>query len=142
MRNFKHGHKVGGRSSKELQTWQNMMSRCYDPKNKGYKNYGERGIRVCERWHNIENFFTDVGKIPPGMTLDRYPDNNGNYGPGNWRLATRLQQGRNTRRTRFLRADNKTQCLKEWSIELDIPYATLHRWLKKESLEQIIEGRT
>jgi hypothetical protein len=86
-----------------------MVQRCTNPNNKYYKNYGGRGIRVCDRWLMGENgkggfecFFTYVlaliGEPPPGMTLDRYPDNDGNYEPGNVRWATRAEQRANSRR--------------------------------------------
>lgn len=77
--------------------WRNMLQRCENPNDKAYKNYGGRGIKVCERWHSFENFYTDVGDPPEGMTLDRYPDNDGNYEPTNFRWASRHEQRLNSR---------------------------------------------
>ncbi|MCK4525949.1 hypothetical protein KAW18_01155 [candidate division WOR-3 bacterium] len=74
-----------------------MLARCRNPKNKDYKWYGGRGISVCERWHSFENFYADVGDPHEGMTLDRWPDNDGDYGPDNWRWATSHQQANNRR---------------------------------------------
>jgi hypothetical protein len=83
-------------------TWQNMMRRCYSPGNKAYRNYGGRGITVCDRWHDVAAFVADImrllGPRPDGMTLDRWPDNDGNYEPGNVRWATREQQRANMRK--------------------------------------------
>jgi hypothetical protein len=90
-------------------TWKSMMDRCYKPKGASYKNYGGRGINVCERWHDLRTFITDIereiGPRPPGQypngrplyTLDRI-DNDGNYEPGNVRWADRKMQKANQRK--------------------------------------------
>ena len=91
-----HGHTIFGKSSTYI-SWQCMGSRCNNPKAAGYAYYGGRGIKVCERWHQFENFLADMGERPEGMTLDRV-DSNGNYGPGNCRWATYSDQSRNQRR--------------------------------------------
>lgn len=76
-------------------TWQSMKRRC---SNKDNPRYGGRGITVCERWQSFENFFEDMGERPEGMTLDRYPDTDGNYEPGNCRWATKREQRLNQNR--------------------------------------------
>jgi hypothetical protein len=78
--------------------WAGVMQRCFNPNDSGYELYGGRGITVCERWHDFEMFFADMGERPDGMSLDRYPDRNGDYEPSNCRWATLLQQSINTDR--------------------------------------------
>lgn len=82
-------------------TWQMMLWRCENPDAADYFRYGGRGIKVCDRWHDVRLFVEDIerdlGPRPDGMTLDR-ADNNGDYEPGNVRWATRSQQQMNSRR--------------------------------------------
>ena len=93
-------------------TWQGAMQRCYYESHPGYRNYGARGIAVCDRWHDVRLFIEDIereiglrpeGKYESGRPmyeLDRI-NNNGNYEPGNVRWATVSEQHKNTRpRTR------------------------------------------
>jgi hypothetical protein len=87
----------GMTKSREFNSWRNMRDRCYNKHNKDYKNYGGRGITVCEEWNNsFEKFFSDMGKRPIGKTLDRI-NNNGNYEPLNCKWSTHLDQIRNRR---------------------------------------------
>ena len=95
---FRESHTIHGMSNTSIyKLWQQMIQRCENPNYLGYKNYGGRGIKVCERWHSFENFYADVGDRPEDKTLDRWPDNDGDYEPTNWRWATRHEQNLNSR---------------------------------------------
>lgn len=92
-----HSHCADGKPSRTYRAWQGMMSRCYTPTAKRYEDWGGRGIRVCDRWHEFENFLADMGECPAGLSIDRFPDNDGNYEPGNCRWANAQQQADNKR---------------------------------------------
>jgi hypothetical protein len=96
--NTKHGYGSRWTRNPTYQAWLNMKKRCTKPNCKDWEYYGGRGIKVCERWlHSFENFLEDVGERPEGRSLDRYPNNDGNYEPGNVRWATRSEQMSNRR---------------------------------------------
>jgi len=93
----KHGNAAGvnKRPSPTYQSWSAMWRRCTCPKSVNYHRYGGKGISVCMRWQDFEMFLADMGERPPGTSIDRYPNRNGNYEPGNCRWATAAQQARN-----------------------------------------------
>ncbi len=98
----RHGEtRHGGWQSAEYTAWHNMITRSTNAKLPQWKDYGGRGITVCERWlgeHGFENFLADVGRKPsPELTLDRI-DNDGNYEPGNVRWTTHHDQQMNRRK--------------------------------------------
>jgi len=83
--------------------WQDMKNRCHNPKYVRYGDWGGRGIIVCDKWrHDFKVFYDYVTKLThygkPGRTLDRFPNNDGNYEPGNVRWATKHQQSVNKRK--------------------------------------------
>lgn len=75
-------------------TWSAMLKRCFNSNHSHFHRYGGRGITVCERWMNFENFAKDMGSRPEGMTLDRI-NNDSNYSPDNCRWASQLEQVKN-----------------------------------------------
>lgn len=111
-----HGDACHGHTTAEFRAWCSARERCSNPKNPAFKNYGGRGIVVCERWlTSYDTFLADMGRKPsPAHTLDRV-DNNGPYSPENCRWATRVVQANNTRRNRLLEEDGHVHTAKDWS---------------------------
>lgn len=128
----KHGHAVGNRQTPEYRVWAGMKARCLNPNKPAFKDYGGRGIRICDRWRDsFEAFYADMGPRPSLQhELDRYPDNDGHYEPGNVRWATRAQQMLNTRQNRFLTYAGRTQTVVEWAREIGIPASRLRDRLR------------
>ncbi len=87
--------------------WRGILHRCYNPKAKQYKDYGGRGITVCDSWrHSYKQFYADMGDRPSGLTIER-KNNDGNYTPENCYWETRQAQQRNQRRTRIVTIEGK-----------------------------------
>lgn len=112
--------------------WIQMRGRCEKPKNDAYKDYGGRGIKVCDEWAYFINFYhwAMANGYKDGLSLDRI-DNDGNYSPSNCRWANQKQQCRNTRRNRAITFNNKTLCMAEWSEISGVPYDTLRARIDK-----------
>lgn len=115
----------GKSGSRAFRIWAGMLHRCRHP----VKNYGARGISVCERWQSFENFIADMGEPPKGMEIDRV-DNDGNYEPGNCRWVTPRDNAKNRRNTRLLTHNGTTRCITEWAADLGISHQALHRRIK------------
>lgn len=98
----------------EYQSWGHMRGRCNNPNNDCYHRYGGAGVTVCERWDSFELFLLDMGPRPSTKyTLDRWPNPNGNYEPGNCRWATVSEQNTNYRKSNLIEYNNETMTLLE-----------------------------
>lgn len=128
-----HGTTHGQHKSRVYSIWAGIKDRCNNPNAKSYHNYGGRGIKMCQEWNeSFEAFRGHVNALPghdnPKLSLDR-TNNDGDYTPGNVRWATMAQQRRNSRQNHMITYQGKTQCLMDWSIELNMSYALLQQRL-------------
>lgn len=115
-----HGHATKGRISGEYRVWSAVIKRCCCESDSAFPNYGGRGIQICDRWRNsFEAFLADVGPRPSlSHSLDRYPNNDGNYEPGNVRWATAKEQAKNRRSNVLLTANGETLHITEWAARI------------------------
>lgn len=118
--------------------WHGIKNRCYCKKNINYKNYGERGIKVCKNWKNdfksfyiwaINNGYKDT------LSIDRI-DVNKNYEPNNCRWVSTKEQANNKRNNRFIEYKGITHTISEWSEILNIKRNTLDKRINKMSIEE------
>lgn len=118
--------KHGKHGTRIYETWANMLSRCRNPKIRSYRDYGSRGIKVCEEWLEFENFYKWAlsSGYKENLTIDRI-DVNKDYSPENCRWATTKQQARNKRTSVFITYKGETKVLKDWAIEYKIDSSTL-----------------
>lgn len=107
-------------------SWHAMLDRCENPNVENYPLYGGRGIRVCDEWHDIQEFekWAEQTGYEPGLTLDRI-DVNGDYCPNNCRWATRKEQANNRRNTLYITFLGETHTLSEWAEMLGVNRSTL-----------------
>ena len=131
-RNAAHVTKIHGESKTRLyKIWKGIKERCHNPNNTAFRNYGGRGIGICDEWNGkngyipfrewaLQNGYSD------DLTIDRI-DVNGNYAPSNCRWVTLTEQSRNKRTTILSTFNGETRTLKEWSEILGINYQTLYR---------------
>lgn len=135
--------KHGLTDTPEYRLWTDIQTRCHNQNSTAFKNYGGRGIVVCERWRSsFENFLADMGKRPPGLTIER-DDVNGNYEPGNCRWATRAEQANNKRNNVNLTIGGVTKTVAEWAAESGLSYdAIWQRHRSGKTQDQLIAKQT
>lgn len=128
--------------SSEHEAWTGMKQRCLCPTNKRFPLYGARGIKVCERWLQFENFLADMGQKPtPQHTLDRI-DTNGNYEPSNCRWADSKTQQNNRRNNRFLEFNGQKLTCSQWAEKMGISSDLLRQRIDRDgwSIAQALGG--
>jgi hypothetical protein len=115
----------------EHRCWQAMKRPCTNPRQDGFEYYGGQGVSVCDRWsRSFRAFYDDMGPRPSaGHSLDRFPDKEGNYEPGNVRWATFGEQQKNRKSNRPITWRGRTMLLTDWATELGIKSGTLGRRL-------------
>lgn len=111
-------------------SWDAMIQRCTNSNHKSFKDYGGRGIEVCQAWLSFDAFFADMGERPAETTLDR-SDTNGNYEPSNCRWATSQVQGNNKRSSVVIEHNGRAQTLIQWAREAGIGPKTFMYRIKK-----------
>lgn len=136
-RNTKHG--LSKDNPKEYRSWKDMRSRCKNPNDTDFANYGGRGIKVCPEWSDFSAFFSDMGSRPDGFTLDRI-DVNGDYSAGNCRWASAPTQARNKRNNNNIEIGGITKTLTEWCREYGVErskvsYRLAHGWSVEEAFK-------
>lgn len=138
--NTTHGQSI---NSPEYRSYRMMLDRCTNVNNKRYMRYGGRGILVCERWQGeggFINFYEDMGKRPSiKHTLDRFPDNDGNYEPVNCRWATNKEQSANKGNNVWLEHEGKRMIQEDWARELGVFTGSLKRMVKLKSVSGAID---
>lgn len=122
----------GGTGSPEHAAWNAMIQRCSNERNKHYKDYGGRGITVCNRWRSsFADFLADMGPRPSAdHSIDRFPNNDGNYEPGNCRWATRFEQHANKRSNHYIDFAGQRLMVSEWAKRLGCTPGTISKRLK------------
>lgn len=116
-------------NSRIYKIWSNLINRCTNPNNPAYKNYGGRGIRVCDEWiHSFESFYSWAfsAGYNNNLTIDRINNDDG-YAPENCRWVDRVEQSNNKRNNKYIEYDGLVLTIAEWARRCGIPYKTLHR---------------
>ena len=130
---YLHGATCGGKRTAEFSIYVGILERCFNQNSEAYPDYGGRGITVCDRWHkSFAAFLADVGCRPGKQySMDRWPNNNGNYEPGNVRWATQSQQCRNKRNNRILTLNGESKTLTDWAESYGISDDAIYSRLKR-----------
>lgn len=128
-RNSSHGLS----RTREYRIWLHMKERCGKAEIKKFKNWAGRGIKVCPRWLLFENFYADMGPRPSTRhSIDRFPNKDGDYEPGNCRWATPMEQSNNTNHNLMLEYRGETKTLMEWSRMLGLSYHTVKARINRQ----------
>ena len=137
-----HGFTKDKKRDHTYTAWTGMFQRCTNPNQIGYKYYGGRGITVCERWKNFDNFLEDMGKRPSNnFSLDRIDTSLG-YFKENCRWATPKEQARNRRDSVLITWNGMTKNLVDWAKEWNIAWSTFRYYLSKNrSMQWIYENK-
>ena len=116
----------------EYSSWESMRTRCLNKNHVRYKDYGGRGIKICEQWlDSFKTFYEDMGPRPSlKHSIDRI-DNNGNYEPLNCKWSTNKQQYRNRRSNRIIKYKNQEKTITEWAEELNLSCVAIRLRIKK-----------
>lgn len=126
----RHGEARRNQFTAEYRCWLHIKDRCGNPKNRSYKYYGQRGIRICERWLKIENFLKDMGRRPEGAySIDRIRNQDG-YDPGNCKWATPKEQSINRRSTLLIEVDGVSKRVFEWAEQFHLTSGAIRQRLK------------
>ena len=138
-------YKHGGRRDRttEYEIWCGMIKRCENAQAQHYDVYGGRGVKICRRWRrSFAAFLADMGPRPLGRSIDRFPDKNGDYRPGNCRWATAREQAQNTRTNRMITYRGEQLCVAAWARRLGIKYALIHDRLRRGwSVDRALEEK-
>jgi len=124
--------------------WKGMKARCYNEKHIHYKYYGEKGIKVCKAWLNIEGFYKYFGDIKKPYTLERIKGDK-NYCPSNCKLATPKEQANNRTNSVYLTYEGSKLTISEWADKTGLSYSVLSKrkyegWSDKDILTKPIMG--
>jgi hypothetical protein len=135
-----HGMAGKDTSGRTYRIWSNIKTRCLNQKSPAYKDYGGRGITICDHWKDsFQNFFNDMGECPPGMSIER-KDNNLGYSKDNCKWATSKQQANNRRSSAVVEFGSERHTIAEWAEITGILRDTIeHRlrsgWTPKDALQ-------
>ena len=129
----KHGGAANGKRTSTYQTWKSMRKRCNNPNNPKWHRYGERGIKVCERWNDFSQFLADMGEKPQGTSIERI-DNDLGYEPGNCVWAGVSTQGRNKQNTRCVTVCGQRMLIRDACDKYGIPHTSIWTYRFQKSL--------